>query len=252
MVIVINSHGESANGLIPNAFFAGGQGSPITPDAASAVMIGHANGHELFNDPVEFSSDDLPFVALGNTFTAEGGILDGWGYVRLLDSDLAGGFTEIDQLTIPETIDPAFNQGFGDLTVHEVEVPRGDPNEGGPAPDDGVLAYFSWYAGGFRVASYDASGIEPGAGSLGSRLHCSRSHRPRARRQGEHHSRSDQLHVDGSAATSAPLKLQHALPVVALGEGYRRTTATSSTPARTDLMSSVKARRGLPGGVEGL
>ena len=160
MVIVINSHEASANGLIPNAFFAGAQGSEITPGVASAVMIGHANGHELFNDPVEFSGDDLPFGALGNTFSAEGGILDGWGYVRLLDSDPAGGFTEIDQLTIPETIDPAFNQGFGDLTVHEVEVPRGDPNEGGPAPDDGVLAYFSWYAGGFRVASYDATGIQ--------------------------------------------------------------------------------------------
>jgi hypothetical protein len=161
MVIVINSHGESANGLIPNAFFAGGQGSPITPDVASAVMIGHANGHELFNDPPEFEvEEDIEFGAVGNTFSAEGGILDGWGYVRLLDSDPAGGFTEIDQLTIPETIDPAFNQGFGDLTVHEVEVPRGDPNEGGPAPDDGVLAYFSWYAGGFRVASYDATGIQ--------------------------------------------------------------------------------------------
>jgi hypothetical protein len=47
--------------------------------------------------------------------------------------------------------DPAFAAGFGDLTVHEVEVPRGDPNEGGPAPDDDRLAYFSWYAGGFRV-----------------------------------------------------------------------------------------------------
>jgi hypothetical protein len=44
-----------------------------------------------------------------------------------------------------------FAIGFGDLTVHEVEVPRGDPNEGGPAPDDDRLAYFSWYAGGFRV-----------------------------------------------------------------------------------------------------
>jgi LVIVD repeat len=161
MVIIINSHEASANGLIPNSFFAGGQGSPITPGVASAVMIGHANGHELFNDPPEFEvEEDIEFGAVGNTFSAEGGILDGWGYVRLLDSDPAGGFTEIDQLTIPETIDPAFNQGFGDLTVHEVEVPRGDPNEGGPAPDDGVLAYFSWYAGGFRVASFDATGIQ--------------------------------------------------------------------------------------------
>jgi hypothetical protein len=160
MVIIINSHAATANGQIPNGFFAGGQGGAITPDVASAVMIGHANGHALFNDPAEFSGADIPFGAAGNVFNAEGGVLDGWGYVRLLDSDPAGGFTEIDQLTIAETIDPAFNQGFGDLTVHEVEVPRGDPNEGGPAPDDGKLAYFSWYSGGFRVAAFDATGIE--------------------------------------------------------------------------------------------
>lgn len=40
------------------------------------------------------------------------------------------------------------------LTVHEVEVPRGDPNEGGPNVDDDKLAYFSWYAGGFRVIDF--------------------------------------------------------------------------------------------------
>jgi hypothetical protein len=160
MVIQINSHAATADGQIPNGFFAGGQGSAITPDVASSIMIGHANGHQLFNDPPAFSGTDIAFGAKGNTLNAEGGTLDGWGYVRLLDSNPAGGFTEIDQLTIPETIDPAFNQGFGDLTVHEVEVPRGDPNEGGPAPDDGKLAYFSWYSGGFRVAQFDATGIE--------------------------------------------------------------------------------------------
>jgi len=158
MVLIINNHAATANGLIPNPFFAGGQGSPVL-GIASAVMIGHANGHELFNDSVAFSGADIPFGAVGNTFNAEGGVADAWGYVRLFDSDPAGGFTEIDQLTIPETADPAFASGFGDVTVHEVEVPRGDPNEGGPHPDDGVLAYFSWYSGGFRVAEYDASGI---------------------------------------------------------------------------------------------
>jgi len=158
MVIIINSHAATANGLIPNPFFAGGQGSPVL-GIASAVMIGHANGHELFSDPVEFSGADIDFGALGNTFNAEGGVADAWGYVRLFDSDPAGGFTEIDQLTIPETVDPAHAFGSGDLTVHEVEVPRGDPNEGGSNSDDGVLAYFSWYAGGFRVAQYDATGI---------------------------------------------------------------------------------------------
>ena len=47
----------------------------------------------------------------------------------------------------------------GEIAIHEVEVPRGDPNEGGSHPDDGVLAYFSWYSGGLRVAEYDSSGI---------------------------------------------------------------------------------------------
>jgi len=77
----------------------------------------------------------------------------------VLDANPAGGFKEIDQLAIAETSNPAFATGFGDLSVHEVEVPRGDPNEGGSNADDGKLAYFSWYAGGFRVAKYDKKGI---------------------------------------------------------------------------------------------
>ena len=159
MVIIINSHAGALNGVTPNAHFAGGQGSPVL-GIASAVMIGHANGHELFSDTVEFSGADLPALGtVGLTFGAAAGLFDGWGYVRLFDSDPAGGFTEIDQLAIDEVSDPAFALGSGDLTVHEVEVPRGDPNEGGTNSDDGVLAYFSWYAGGFRVAEYDSAGI---------------------------------------------------------------------------------------------
>ncbi|HKZ25767.1 MAG TPA: hypothetical protein VJ398_08270, partial [Acidimicrobiia bacterium] len=162
MVIIINGHAGSLDGLTPNSFFAGGQGSLVLA-IASAVMIGHANGHGLFTDPVSFSgAEGSDFPALGTPgqpFGAQPGVFDGWGYVRLLDSNPAGGFTEIDQLAIAETDDPDFATGFGDLTVHEVEVPRGDPNEGGPNSDDGVLAYFSWYAGGFRVAEYDATGI---------------------------------------------------------------------------------------------
>jgi len=158
MVIIINSHSGSLDGLTPNSFFAGGQGSDVL-GIASAVMIGHANGHELFGDPVSFSGVDIPFGDPSLTFGAQVGVFDGWGYARLFDAKPAGGFDEIDQLAIPETSDPMFATGFGDLTVHEVEVPRGDPNEGGPNTDDGKLAYFSWYAGGFRVAKYDKKGI---------------------------------------------------------------------------------------------
>jgi hypothetical protein len=164
MVIVINSHGGSLGGLTPNSFFAGGQGSAVL-GIASGVMIGHANGHELFGDPVSFAGPDgADFPALGTiapfTFGAEVGVFDGWGYVRLLNGT---SLAEVDQLALSETDDPAFADDFGDLSVHEVEVPRGDPNENGlegtNVDDAGGLAYFSWYAGGFRVAEYDPSSI---------------------------------------------------------------------------------------------
>ena len=120
-----------------------------------AVCTTHTAMHELFGLTPDFS---IPYVAaneptLGQvgedvTVTAN---FDGWGYVRVLDTDPASTPTELSQITIPETMDEDFATGFGDLTVHEVEVPRGDPNEGGTAPDDDLVAYFSWYSGGFRV-----------------------------------------------------------------------------------------------------
>lgn len=154
MVIIINSHAGSQGGLTPNSFFAGGQGSPVL-GIASAVMIGHQNGHELFNDPVEFTPDESatfppggdfpPLGTPGNTFDAVGGIFDGWGYNRLVDR-VTG--QEVGEYIIPEANDPAFAMGFGALTVHEVAT---DPRA--------RLAYFSYYAGGFRVARFGPGGI---------------------------------------------------------------------------------------------
>ncbi|HET6919152.1 MAG TPA: hypothetical protein VFI46_06770, partial [Jiangellaceae bacterium] len=119
----------------------------------------HTAMHELFGRTPDFT---VPYP-LGDPSDLEPNIgdvgvdvditatFDGWGYVRVLDTDPANTPTEIAQISIPETTDEDFAVGFGDLTVHEVEVPRGDPNEGGPGPDDDLVAYFSWYAGGFRV-----------------------------------------------------------------------------------------------------
>jgi hypothetical protein len=120
-----------------------------------AVCTTHTAMHELFASTADFS---IPYVAaLEPDIGAVGfevditATFDGWGYVRVLDTDPASTPTEIAQISIAETADENFATGFGDLTVHEVEVPRGDPNEGGPGPDDDLVAYFSWYAGGFRV-----------------------------------------------------------------------------------------------------
>jgi hypothetical protein len=124
-----------------------------------AVCTTHTAMHELFGrtpdftipypvgDPADLEPDigDVGFkVSITATF-------DGWGYSRVFDTSNPAAPNEIAQIHIAETSDEDFATGFGDLTIHETEVPRGDPNEGGPGPDDDKLAYFSWYSGGFRV-----------------------------------------------------------------------------------------------------
>ncbi|MDP9427372.1 MAG: hypothetical protein M3Q47_00145 [Actinomycetota bacterium] len=72
--------------------------------------------------------------ATGDTVTFES-YFDGWGSVRLFD---AATMKELDAYSIPEAHDPAFANGFGDLSVHEVAVSEVNPN----------LAYLSYYTGG--------------------------------------------------------------------------------------------------------
>jgi len=71
-------------------------------------------------------------------------VFDGWGYIHLYGYG-SGKFAELDTYAIPEAHDPAFASGFGDLSVHEVAMSH----------EDSRLAYFSYYAGGFRVARID-------------------------------------------------------------------------------------------------
>ncbi|WP_162605967.1 hypothetical protein [Jiangella aurantiaca] len=158
VVIVANHHTGAQGGETPAAFFCGGQGSPVLGTAAG-LCVGHEFMHEAFGrtpdytlpyplgDPGDLEPD---FGDLGPRVSAQAEF-DGWGYARVVDTSNPAAPTEIAQITIPETDDPAFATGFGDLAVHEVEVPRGDPNEGGPNVDDDLLAYFAWYSGGFRV-----------------------------------------------------------------------------------------------------
>jgi hypothetical protein len=157
VVIIADHHVGSQGGHHPDSFLCGSQGSEVL-GTAHGLCSGHRFMHEIFGYPVDFTlpypegdPDDLePDIGdLGAKITASSQF-DGWGYSRVLDTS-GEDPVELAQITIPETADEAFASGFGDLTVHEVEVPRGDPNEGGPNVDDDLLAYFSWYAGGLRV-----------------------------------------------------------------------------------------------------
>jgi hypothetical protein len=72
-------------------------------------------------------------------------IFDGWGYVHQYDATT---MQEVDTYALPESQDPSYASGFGDLSVHEVAT---DPDQN--------IAYISYYAGGLRVVKYGADGM---------------------------------------------------------------------------------------------
>jgi hypothetical protein len=82
-------------------------------------------------------------IALGATgdMLSFASYFDGWGYVHLFRNE-NGKMTELDTYAIPEAHDPAYADGFGDLSVHEVATSEQVANR----------LYFSYYSGGFRVA----------------------------------------------------------------------------------------------------
>lgn len=157
VVIVADHHDGSGAGEFPDAFLCGSQGSPVAGTAAG-LCVGHRFMHEAFGTTpdytVPYPDPNVLEPEIGDLGVGEIEVLsqfDGWGYVRVIDTSTPGTPTEIGQITIDETADPDFASGFGDLTIHETEVPRGDPSEGGANADTDLVAYFSWYAGGFRV-----------------------------------------------------------------------------------------------------
>ena len=72
-------------------------------------------------------------------------VFDGWGYIHQYNATT---MQDVDQYALPEGQDPAYAEGSGDLSVHEVAT---DP--------DRNLVYVSHYAGGFRVLSYGPGGL---------------------------------------------------------------------------------------------
>ncbi len=152
VVVIGNHHSGASGGLFPDAFICGGQGSPIAGTSA-ALCIGHRTMHQLFNDAVTFTPvndptfvSDFPAVGtIGNRIRARGGVFDGWGYLHLLNADT---MAHIDSYAVPESIDPRFAQGFGDLTIHEITT---DPT--------GDVGYAVWYSAGFRVIDYSGGDL---------------------------------------------------------------------------------------------
>jgi hypothetical protein len=150
VVIIGQSHGGTRNGLLPDAFFCGGQGHDYD-EQSPAICIGHRATHLMFNDPPEYAGPegaDIPVGTVGERYTASTEF-DGWGYVQLHDARDTN-LRIIDSYAVPEALDEEFAQGFGDLSVHEVKT---DPRE------NVNLAYISYYSAGARVVKFDRKGM---------------------------------------------------------------------------------------------
>jgi hypothetical protein len=121
------------------------------------VFVSRDVGLRLLNQTVgaDVCTQASPPTGTATATTTIASVFDGWGYVRMFRTDIpkqpgrTGSIRQVDTYAIPEGQDPAFAEGFGDLSIHEVAL---DP--------DAKLAYFSYYAGGFRVATYNEDRLE--------------------------------------------------------------------------------------------
>ncbi len=111
------------------------------------LFVGRDVGFGFFNLPYDEAacragSAQAPIAigARGDRVRLEG-FFNGWGYVHLYRRQ-SGKLVELDTYAIDEAHDPAFAEGFGALSVHEVAMSQRRDH----------VAYFAYYAGGFRVA----------------------------------------------------------------------------------------------------
>jgi hypothetical protein len=128
------------------------------------IFVNRAVGLQILDQDVEGDAACTTPTPPAGSPTAEisvEAVFDGWGYVRLFSTKFSHGaasrgrdgmatITQLDTYAVPESQDPAFGVGFGDLSVHEVAID----------PTNTRLAYISYYAAGFRVVKFGNQGIQ--------------------------------------------------------------------------------------------
>jgi hypothetical protein len=130
-----------------------------------ALFVSRTDGFKILGAPLDGYTCSDGEDATGTAAPSAGtdgsdlnisSVFDGWGYVHLYDANT---MADHDQYFIPESQDPAYAEGFGDLSVHEVAT---DP--------DKDLAYISYYAGGLRVLKYRDGAGNPDLQEVGAHI----------------------------------------------------------------------------------
>ena len=142
-VLLVNHH---AGGDVP---YCGSGGYPSGVLVVTACA-GHNVLHELFETPeAEYGPAHEPDVGdeAPNKVTIDD-VFDGWGYAHAYRN---GGddMPAVGHYAIPEALDPRYQVGFGDLSIHEFAT---DPTE--------YLAYAAYYSGGMRTFRFGEGGLD--------------------------------------------------------------------------------------------
>ncbi|HVM18321.1 MAG TPA: PA domain-containing protein [Egibacteraceae bacterium] len=138
-------------------------GMSVAGSVPTFGTIPRLQGFALFNKQAQYddaaclsgSAPPLAPIGIGSVgdavkFTS---YFDGWGYVRLFENG-DGKITQLDTYAHPAAFNSELADGFGDLSIHEVATSHKRDN----------LAYFAYYAAGFRVARIkDGKLVETGA-----------------------------------------------------------------------------------------
>lgn len=123
------------------------------------MFIGRDVGFAMFGVAYDQSAcaDSTPQLAPIASGTAGDPVLDfdvvfdGWGYIHLYGLNAsAWTLTELDTFAIPEAMNPAFAEGYGALSVHEVATDASNPSR----------VYSSYYMGGIRALEIQCTGPE--------------------------------------------------------------------------------------------
>jgi Ca2+-binding RTX toxin-like protein len=152
-ILIINRH--LTGGAASDSAFCGSGG--YTQFVVTACTT-HEAGHAIFDDPENYDrpyDDEAELAPIGTPSTHElnaTGTFDGWGYMGMYSTtpDENGKLPLVDAYAIPESLNPDYAAGFGDLSIHEQAT---DPTE--------PLTYTSYYSGGMRVFSLEAGKITP-------------------------------------------------------------------------------------------
>jgi hypothetical protein len=148
-VVFVNRH--TADDTVPFC------GSGAFVDPIVGICTTHEAFHRLFNvEPFEGPwsyPEAQPAIGTIGAEIEVGSIFDGWGYVHLYDRVT---MKELDTYAVPEAHDPKYAIGYGDLSVHEVATSQKDRD----------IAYYSYYAAGFRVTEIQGTELVEVGGYL--------------------------------------------------------------------------------------